>query len=324
MPNVIEQYRVSAEYANLDNIDVDLIHPNPDNPRLIFRPTELEELLASIEKHGVQVPISVYEKGRKYVLIDGERRWTCCQKLGRKTIPALIQNQPDPLTNLLLMFNIHALREQWDLLTIAMKLPKVIELYIAEEGHTPNERELSETTGLQRGVIRRCKYLLGLPEKYRNMIMEELKKPKNEQKLTEDFFIEMERSLKTVERVMPNVLGSKDSARRVLIRKYRNGTIANVLDLRLLPKMAKADKVEADVDRAIDAIQSVFYSNEVGIREAFENSVSGAYSEQDIISRMIMLAEKLKKFDRRRIDKRLREQLRVLVDAANELLGARR
>ena len=69
-----------------------------------------------------------------------------------KKIPAIIQEKPTPLQNLLLMFNIHALREQWDYLTIANKLPDVIALFSQEnDGREPNEQHLSELTGLTRG-----------------------------------------------------------------------------------------------------------------------------------------------------------------------------
>src|SRR5579872_6453248 len=113
---------ISAADAKLQQIPVDRIDRNPDNPRIVFRPGELEDLLESIRIYGVQVPISVYRDHGRYVLIDGERRWRCALKLNKGTIPALVQKRPKPLENLLLMFNIHALREQWDLLTIALKL----------------------------------------------------------------------------------------------------------------------------------------------------------------------------------------------------------
>src|ERR1700683_590073 len=194
---------VSAEEARLEQIPVDRIHRNPENPRIIFRGDELNQLLKSIRIRGVQVPVSVYKEGSKYVLIDGDRRWRCSLKLNRKTVPALVQRKPDTLTNLLLMFNIHALREQWDLLTMASKLPAIVSLLERRKGSRPTESEISDETSLKRSTIRRCKLLMDLPEHYIDDILTELKKPKNEQKLTEDFFIEMERGLKTVERAMP-------------------------------------------------------------------------------------------------------------------------
>jgi ParB family chromosome partitioning protein len=155
--------RIDATHSELRSISVDSIDKNPENPRVVFRPGELEELLESIRRYGVQVPIAVYKEKGRYVLIDGERRWRCCVKLNKKEIPALVREKPDALTNLLLMFNIHALREQWDLFTIALKLPRVIKLLSERSGRKPNERELADYTGLTRGMIRRCKLLWSYP-----------------------------------------------------------------------------------------------------------------------------------------------------------------
>ena len=94
----------------------------------------MDTLIASIRRFGIQVPIAVYKERNHYVLIDGERRWRAAQKLNLLKIPALVQPKPTPLRNLLLMFNIHALREQWDYLTIAKKLPSVIALFEEEHG----------------------------------------------------------------------------------------------------------------------------------------------------------------------------------------------
>ncbi len=183
--------------AALRDISPDRISRNPDNPRLFFRPEEMDTLMASIRRYGIQVPIVVYEDSGSYVLIDGERRWRCALKLNIRKIPALVQRKPSPLQNLLLMFNIHALREQWDYLTIANKLPDVITLFQDENyGRPPNEAELSEVTGLTRGQIRRCRFLLELPVQYKELLQEELSLPKHRQQLSEDFFIEMERALR--------------------------------------------------------------------------------------------------------------------------------
>src|SRR5437868_4620483 len=127
-----EHMSINAAEAKLQQIDIELIDRNPENPRINFRQAELDELQESIRLYGVQVPITLYKEGKRYVLIDGERRWRCCLKLNKKTIPGLVQEKPSTLTNLLLMFNIHSLREQWDLLTIALKLPKVIS-FLAED-----------------------------------------------------------------------------------------------------------------------------------------------------------------------------------------------
>lgn len=310
---------------NLKEIDIDLIDRNPENPRIIFRPDEMSNLMASIKKHGVQVPISVYRRGKRYVLIDGERRWRSSIKLNRKTIPALIQEEPDALNNLLLMFNIHALREQWDLFTIATKLPKVIDLLILRLGKSPTEREISEETGLAFAVIRRCKLLIELPEKHKETILRELQKPKSQQQLTEDFFIEMERSLKTVENNMPAVVAEfgKEKIRETLIAKYKNGTINNRVDFRQIAKIARAENVGADAAVAKQSLQKLFTkNNSYSIANAFSESVGLAYEERDLLTTVSTFSRQMALFDRDSLDSEIVEaltQLRAEIDNLLEL-----
>jgi ParB family transcriptional regulator, chromosome partitioning protein len=311
---------VSASDARLEQIPVDQIDRNPENPRIIFRGDELNQLLSSIRKRGVQVPVSVYKEGPKYVLIDGERRWRCCLKLNRKTIPALVQRKPDTLTNLLLMFSIHALREQWDLLTMASKLPTIIELLTKRKGSRPTEAEISEETSLKRSTIRRCKLLVDLPQHYIDDILVELKRPKNEQKLTEDFFIEMERALKTVERNMPEAFpeGDKDKARQVLISKFSTGVIDNRVYFRNLPKIARADEVDRRV--RLRALTQVFKDNRYSIAAAYNDSVAELYVEKDIITRVASLTARIDELDPDELDEMLRSQLRNLAERIHALL----
>jgi len=306
----------------LREVDVDLVDRNPENPRIVFRPGELSQLTESIAKLGVQVPISVYRDGKRYVLIDGERRWRCSIKLNRKTIPAIIQEKPDPLSNLLLMFNIHALREQWDLLTIALKLPRVVDLLSERLERLPNERELSAETGLTTGVIRRCKLLMELPLRYTQIILDELKKPKSKQKLTEDFFIEMERALKTVSRAMPSLLPPErlESVRKSLIEKYSNGTITNVVHFRLLAKIARAENVSADSDAAGSALRRIFEEPGFSIEDGFKQSVATAYVERDLMSRAAGLSSYLNSVVWSSLDSSAQQELRRLYKALGEFI----
>lgn len=69
--------QIDAMNVGLRDIPVEKIDRNPENPRIVFRPAEMETLQESISQHGVQVPISVFKKEKRFVLIDGERRWRC-------------------------------------------------------------------------------------------------------------------------------------------------------------------------------------------------------------------------------------------------------
>jgi hypothetical protein len=271
----------------------------------------------------VQVPIAVYREGRRFVLIDGERRWRCSIKLNRATIPALVQDRPDRLSNLLLMFNIHALREQWDLLTISMKLPIVIDLLKKRNEREPTEREISSETGLVLGVVRRCKLLMALPEKHKQTILKELQRPKPEQKFTEDFFIEMERSLTTVERAMPGLVKhlGKERMRETLIGKFKAGTISNRVDFRQIAKIARAERVSADPVKATKSLERLFADNNYSIEDAYESSVAYAYDERDILTRVRGLTDQLGHFDSKALDDELEQALEELQAIIISVLG---
>jgi ParB family transcriptional regulator, chromosome partitioning protein len=304
---------ISAADAKLQQVPVDKIDRNPDNPRIVFRPGELEDLLESIRVYGVQVPISVYREKGRYVLIDGERRWRCARKLNSKTIPALVQSKPKPLENLLLMFNIHALREQWDLLTIALKLPNIIALLTNELERAPTEREIGERTGLNRGVIRRCKLLMSIPKQYQDQILIELEKPKARQKFTEDLFIELERALTTVSRAMPDVIPNRDRVRRVLLKKFKTGIINNRVLFRDVARIARAGKVGADLATAAQALNELFQDNDYSIEDAFSDSVGDYYAERDIGTRIKSLLGLLEEIDPDEVEAQVRTQLEQLV-----------
>lgn len=286
----------TASKSYLREIPPDKISRNPENPRLFFRPEEMDTLMASIRRYGIQVPISVYEDEGRYILIDGERRWRCASKLNFKRIPALVQEKPSPLQNLLLMFNIHALREQWDYLTIAKKLPDVISLFKREnDDGEPTEAELSEITGLTRGQIRRCRFLLELPDKYRRMLEDELALPKHRQVLSEDFFIEMERALKTVQNRVPQAIMDADAARSTLIGKFRHGLIGNITDFRKLSKIATSiNNLGIKEKKAENALREIFDENSTsGIEEIYAEQFEMRYDERKILLSVASIYEYL-------------------------------
>jgi ParB/RepB/Spo0J family partition protein len=310
--------------AQLKQLRVELIDPNPDNPRTIFRQQEMDSLLISIKRYGVQVPVSVYPQGKRFVLIDGERRWRTSKKLNLPFIPAIIQSKPSPLENLLMMFNIHALREQWDLFTIANKVTAIIDLLTKEKGARPSEGTLSEETGLSRGTIRRCRLLIELPDQYKNMIMVELEKPKSKQKLTEDFFIEMEAALKTVQRNFPKILGGNiDKARDNLIQKFRQGLIKNRVDFRMVAKLATSPKnVQFPLADAIDALKAIFFDKRSGIEEVYESTVGDLYGEKRLLANFNLVLSRIESLTpQERQDADIIRALEELRSAIEGILG---
>ena len=73
-----------------NDILISKISPNPNQPRKIFEDKSLQQLAQSIEEKGLITPITVKNKGSKYIIIAGERRFRAHQLLKRKRIPAYI------------------------------------------------------------------------------------------------------------------------------------------------------------------------------------------------------------------------------------------
>ena len=85
-----------ASSADLHTIRVDAIVPNRYQPRHVFAPEELAELVASIRESGVLQPVLVRRKGDGiYELISGERRWRASKEAGLETIQAVVRNCTD-------------------------------------------------------------------------------------------------------------------------------------------------------------------------------------------------------------------------------------
>ena len=97
------------EVGQQNEIDIDLISPNPKQPRTIFEEAALKELMVSIKEIGILQPPVVREvSGGRYELIMGERRYRAAKAVGLKRIPVIIRQTPDnELLREALIENIH-------------------------------------------------------------------------------------------------------------------------------------------------------------------------------------------------------------------------
>lgn len=229
-----------APTGRLSQIPTERVRPNPDNPRLIFRGEELEELAVSIQDIGVQVPINVFKSGSKYTLIDGERRWRACRMINLPKIPAIILPKPGKLQNIVFMFNIHRFRKDWDPLPTAMKLEELKETIEEKKGIPATEADLSSLTGMTRGAIRRCNLIMEIPAKDRRLLLRELEKPEHERVLKTDLFVECQRSVRTIRTYLPEHKHLEKPLRNALIDKYKRDVVVNVVHMRNVAKLTRA------------------------------------------------------------------------------------
>ena len=127
----------------INEIDIDLIQPNPDQPRSNFDEEALAELASSIRELGIIQPISLRSVGGYYQIIAGERRFRAARMAGLTTVPAYIRNASDSeLTEMALIENIQ--REDLNAIEIALTFKKLIERYEL------TQERLSERIGKKR------------------------------------------------------------------------------------------------------------------------------------------------------------------------------
>ena len=82
--------------SNISEVDMELIQPNPEQPRREFDDDALQELANSIRQLGIITPITLRDMGDgTYIIIAGERRWRASQKVGLQRIPAYIRTVDD-------------------------------------------------------------------------------------------------------------------------------------------------------------------------------------------------------------------------------------
>lgn len=78
-------------------VPIELLHPNPDQPRKVFADAELDELAASIREKGVIQPLLVRpaKAPGEYEIVAGERRWRAAQRAGSRELPVVVRALAD-------------------------------------------------------------------------------------------------------------------------------------------------------------------------------------------------------------------------------------
>ena len=93
----LEEVEKGEAKAAAEAIAIDLIRPNPDQPRRRFGEEEIEELVASIREHGVIQPLVLrpHPSGEGFEIVAGERRWRAAQRAQLHELPAVVRELDD-------------------------------------------------------------------------------------------------------------------------------------------------------------------------------------------------------------------------------------
>lgn len=143
--------------SSINEVELDKIVPNPDQPRRAFSEEALQELSASIRSIGLVQPVTLRKlDDGTYQIIAGERRYRASLMAGRTSIPAYIKTVDDDETmEMALIENIQ--REDLNSIEIALAYQKLIDtLSLTQE-------QLSERVGKKRATVANYLRLLKLP-----------------------------------------------------------------------------------------------------------------------------------------------------------------
>ncbi|MBO5674378.1 MAG: ParB/RepB/Spo0J family partition protein [Paludibacteraceae bacterium] len=147
----------TAGSSSINEIALDRIYPNPDQPRRTFDEEALQELAQSISEHGVISPITLRKDAdKRYMIIAGERRFRAAKIAGLNSIPAYIRTAKDEqVMEWALIENIQ--REDLDAIEIALAYQRLMDEY------NLTQERMSERVGKKRATVANYLRLLKLP-----------------------------------------------------------------------------------------------------------------------------------------------------------------
>ncbi|EAK3646977.1 ParB/RepB/Spo0J family partition protein [Campylobacter lari] len=162
----VYEKELGSNEGRIEEVDIDLISPNPYQPRKNFDTQALEELAGSIKEYGLIQPVVVFKKDEfDYILIAGERRFRACKLLGKEQIKAVVLNVDDiKLRELALIENIQ--RENLNPIELAHSYKELLEI------HDITQEKLADLIHKSRSQIANTLRLLNLNEQTQNLIIE--------------------------------------------------------------------------------------------------------------------------------------------------------
>lgn len=229
---------------------VEFSHENPrgESPDEIQQDKTFEQLKDSVARYGVLVPIVVHEQdqtdGKRYILVDGERRLRAALATNRENIPAHIATSEDTMDELIQAFHIHMLRKQWKPVAIAKAFRRIKkELKSRQSFKNDKEllKELQSRTGCTNTQIEELQRAVHYPES----VLDEVK----DGKILWSHLVQFEQSfVEQLERRYPELLVKlgKRVVRKVLVEKARQKVIkpARALIENIVPIVQRANTIK--------------------------------------------------------------------------------
>jgi ParB family chromosome partitioning protein len=151
---------------NPNKLPIEVLEPNPMQPRAVFKQELLEELADSIRAHGIIQPLVVRRHGDMFQIVAGERRWRAAKMVGLREVPVVVQQVTDrDLLELALIENIQ--RADLNPIEAAHAFDRLVrELGLSQE-------EIGRRTGKDRASIANLIRLLRLPKEVQALLADQ-------------------------------------------------------------------------------------------------------------------------------------------------------
>ena len=155
----------APENGGLMTVSLYDIDTNPDQPRKTFDPDKLNELAASLKRHGLVQPLLVRKNGLRYTIVAGERRYRAARLAGLKNVPVVLTDaNDDTLMELSLVENIQ--RENLN------PIEEAAAIKLLMQQHDLTQEEVSERVGKSRPAIANALRLLTLTKPVQTLVKE--------------------------------------------------------------------------------------------------------------------------------------------------------
>jgi ParB family chromosome partitioning protein len=160
---LLREVETTAAVSGLESVAIDLIDPNPFQPRRAFPQAGLKELADSIRASGVVQPVLLRRADARYQLVAGERRWRAARLAGLEKIPAVVRDLTDEQA-LELSLTENLLREDLNPMEVAHGLDAL------QQKHGLTHEEIAKRLGVNRSTVTNTLRLLRLPEAVQDMV----------------------------------------------------------------------------------------------------------------------------------------------------------
>jgi len=167
---LLGEYTEEAQSAATQEADIRLLDINRDQPRKTFDEEKLNELAASIARHGLVQPILVKKRGDRYLIIAGERRYRAARKAGLAKVPVVVRDLEDAeVMEFSLIENIQ--RENLN------PIEEAAAIRFLMQQHDLTQEEVSSRLGKSRPAIANALRLLSLPAPVQKLLCEGVIQP---------------------------------------------------------------------------------------------------------------------------------------------------